>query len=295
MDTPQTPPYVLGILERNRALWQLSATSPGEFSVQMKSWTKSIAARLKKLRGDKRKAPVLSVVIPACDEEEHILATLESLAAQQEVSSTEVIIVANNCSPTDRTAEIAKACGAQVLEYEFKQEKIKPISYARQQGLVFAKGTLIVTTDADTIAMPHWLHRLSAPLTRTSKIGFTTSHSHLYEKETDPKVEDNDKNRRFIRETFEWTGFIGLGNNMAFRREEAIELGGYNIKIYPGEDTEIGIRLSIFQRKDAKLVTREDAAIWMSPRRVRAFGSDWLFSHMDWQGKILDVRESVKK
>lgn len=295
MDSPQTPVYVLDILKRNRALWQYSTTDQKKFSTQMKNWTKSIAGRLKKLRGDKRKAPLISVVIPACNEEEHILATLESLAAQQEVSYVEVIVVANNCDPSDRTAEIAKTCGTQVLEYKFKQEKIKPISYARQQGLVFAKGTLIATTDADTIAMPYWLHRLTTPLTHNSKIGFTTSHSHLYEKETDPKVEDNDKNRRFIRETFEWTGFIGLGNNMAFRREEAIELGGYNVKIYPGEDTEIGIRLSIFQRKVAKLISREDAAIWMSPRRVRAFGGDWLFSHIDWQGKILDVRESVKK
>lgn len=287
-----TPAYVHNILEKNKHIWSLYGKNTQEFEKGLQEWIADIRERLIALN---KKTPQVSIILPAYNEEEHILTVLESLAAQKDAPSMEVIVVANNCKPTDKTAEIARAAGAKVIEYQLTTKKFKPIPYARQVGLEAAKGTYSFSIDADTIAMPRWVVSLYTPLEEHQDVGFATSHSHLYEKEYDKTVMENDSKRKFLRETFEWTGFIGLGNNMAFRTKEALKMGGYNLNIYPGEDTEIGVRLTIFQQKHAKLVKRISSQIWMSPRRVKKFGPDWFFSHLDWQGKILDARDSFKQ
>ena len=295
-----TPQYVQNILERNRSLWQLSESDPREFQKQVSAWEKDIARRLKELRGNPETKPEISIIIPVRNEEEHLLATLDGIASQKQVSHVEVILVVNNNNIKDTSARIGQNCGCRVLQYSFTSKKMKPISLARQYGLISAHGTYILTSDADAIAMPHWAHKLLKPLKEDDQTGFTTSHSRLYEWELDKKVKENDHQRVTTRELFEWTGFIGLGNNMAFRREDAETQGGYNLTIYPGEDTEIGVRLSIFQQKKSLLIKDEDATVWLSPRRVRLYGAefilhDWLFMYKDASGQPINVRDSYKK
>jgi len=60
------------------------------------------------------KNPLISVVIPAFNEENFIAKTLESLL-NQDFKDFEIIVVDNNS--TDQTAEIAKKFGA-ILLYE---------------------------------------------------------------------------------------------------------------------------------------------------------------------------------
>jgi glycosyltransferase involved in cell wall biosynthesis len=273
-----TPEYVESILSKNTKLWE-SEEHQEQFQETLAGWTRSLNLRFSELRGDKRKKPVVSIVIPAHNEEAHMLATLESISLQKTSCSFEVIVVANNCSSDDRTAFLARATGVTVIEYTMKNEE----------------GLIIVSADADIVALPAWIERIVQPLLKDSSVGFTTSHSHLYHQEVDSKVAKNDVLRRSVREFFDWTGLIGLGNNMAFRKKEAIKMGGYNLSIYPSEDTEIGLRLSIFQQKKAKLIKHSSSAIWMSPRRVKAFGDNLILSHMNWQGKILDVRDEFQK
>lgn len=291
----KTPEYVSNILQRNQKLWERELNDKPGFTKELEDWVAELTSRFSKLRGDKRKKPVVSIVIPAHNEEAHLLATLESLSVQKTDKTLEVIIVANNCNPEDRTYKIAKNCGVLAVQYKLKDDSIKPISYARQQGLEKAEGAIVVSTDADVVVMPYWIQRLAAPLLDDTSVGFTTSHSYLYHIEKNEQIRKSDTKRRFIREFFAWTGLIGLGNNMAFRRKDAIRLGGYNMSIYPGEDTEIGFRLTMFQQKAPKFIKAHSSAVWMSPRRVEAFGDDWLFSHMDWEGKILNARENFHK
>jgi len=87
--------------------------------------------------------PLVSVIIPAYNEEKYIVNTLKSLK-NQNYKNIEIIVVANNCS--DKTAEISSEFADIVL-----QTDIQGISYAKNLGAKNAKGDIFVFLDADSI------------------------------------------------------------------------------------------------------------------------------------------------
>ena len=102
------------------------------------------------------------VVVPAHDEQELIRAALEAIAAASAAVEprvrTTVVVVANACS--DRTADVARSCGASVVEVDTAD-----VGAARAAGFAWAIGagagpldTLwLATTDADSRVPPAWL------------------------------------------------------------------------------------------------------------------------------------------
>lgn len=106
----------------------------------------------------------LTVIIPAHDEESTIPATLRSVAAAFPPADC-VVVVADNC--TDRTAEVARAHGATVLERHDRENRGK--SFA----LDFAIATLrmeqappdaVIFLDADTVVEPDFFARMTDEL-----------------------------------------------------------------------------------------------------------------------------------
>lgn len=90
-------------------------------------------------------SPVLSIVIPARNEEFELGATLDSirLAADALGQPWECIVV--NDDSTDRTADIAREYGAQIVDVVLHN-----IGAVRNAGANAAKGTRLVFLDADT-------------------------------------------------------------------------------------------------------------------------------------------------
>lgn len=86
---------------------------------------------------------LVSIVIPALNEERYITHCLESIIIQN-YSIFEIIVVANGCD--DKTAEVAKRYTNKVIE-----TKKKGISYARNLGAEYSNGEIIVFVDADCI------------------------------------------------------------------------------------------------------------------------------------------------
>ncbi len=115
------------------------------------------------------KTLTLTIVIPAYNEEHHIKACLDSIAAQTEAPD-EVIVVDNNS--TDKTAEIAAS-------YPFVRvisESQQGIAYARNKGFDSAKSDLIGRIDADTVLMTGWVryvHRFYGNSTHASTYALT--------------------------------------------------------------------------------------------------------------------------
>ncbi len=108
-----------------------------------------------------------SIIIPAHNEEQYIGKCLESIAlAASEVpdSSVEVIVVANRC--TDKTAEIARKFGAQVID---NQDKC--ISMIRNAGVRAAEGDIIVTIDADSCMTKGSLKEIAEMLASGKYVG----------------------------------------------------------------------------------------------------------------------------
>jgi glycosyltransferase involved in cell wall biosynthesis len=106
----------------------------------------------------------IGLVVPAHDEEESLpgcLAALRRAAGQAGVRPVHTFVVADAC--TDRTAQCARAAGAEVVEI-----KARRVGEARATGFTEAlritRGTdraqvWLATTDADTLVPPHWLAR----------------------------------------------------------------------------------------------------------------------------------------
>lgn len=112
---------------------------------------------------------MLSVIIPASNEEGWIGRCLEAIAASDPVEGgLEVIVVANGCR--DRTAEIAhgfsgRMPGLQVIELE---RGSKPL--ALNAGDAVAKGGKRAWLDADCVVSPAVLSQLSRALDRDSPV-----------------------------------------------------------------------------------------------------------------------------
>jgi glycosyltransferase involved in cell wall biosynthesis len=102
------------------------------------------------------------VLIPAHNEEQVIGATLETIGADLR-SGDRILVVADHC--TDRTAEIARAHGALVLERGDDEEPGR--GPARQAGLAFAADLdwdAVVAIDADSTIEPGYFDACSAML-----------------------------------------------------------------------------------------------------------------------------------
>jgi glycosyltransferase involved in cell wall biosynthesis len=102
-----------------------------------------------------KKALPLSLIIPAYNEEQHLKACLDSVAAQT-VLPDEVIVVDNNS--TDRTRQIAES-------YSFVRvvsEKQQGIVFARNAGFNAAKHPLLGRIDSDSILPQDWMEQVLA-------------------------------------------------------------------------------------------------------------------------------------
>lgn len=92
---------------------------------------------------------MISIIIPAYNEEALLDATLDAVrAAAEGLASPHEVIVVDDGS-TDRTVEIARAHGARVVGV-----KLRHIAAARNAGAREATGDLLIFVDADTLITP---------------------------------------------------------------------------------------------------------------------------------------------
>lgn len=108
----------------------------------------------------------LAVLVPAHDEEALIGRCVASLRAQTYPQSLyRIVVIADNC--TDRTADVAQAAGADVLERRDEKARGKGHALRWAMDLLLAASDppdAVVVVDADSIAGPELLGQLSAAL-----------------------------------------------------------------------------------------------------------------------------------
>lgn len=210
----------------------------------------------------------ISVVIPARDEEKLLPLCLESLKRQSFRGTYEIIVVDNNSR--DRTADVARAAGAQVV-----LEPHRGITWARQRGLEAARGEIIACTDADSTVGPRWLETIWNALARDP--GAVAIGGQVY----------YDKGKGFGGNLPRWFGPLVFsaerllcrvagkpggfwGANFAARRSALIEAGGFNRAIdFHGEDAELAARL----RPLGRILFDSGNAVRTSPRRYEGGGA----------------------
>ncbi len=205
-----------------------------------------------------KKALAISIVIPVYNEENHLKACLQAVAAQT-VPPFEVLVVDNNS--TDKTVAIAKSFPFVTLLHEKRQGVV----FARNKGFNAATGDIIGRIDADTLLQPNWVARVQRDFRRDSLAAVTGPVS-LYD------MPFPDKNYRvdhfFRRRLFEYgKNFPFLfGTNMALRRTawqaiaQEVCITGHDFH----EDIDIAIHLDW---RGAELLYDEQLLAGMSSRR----------------------------
>lgn len=127
-----------------------AATLPG--TVELSALTIASLLPARGERGDPAACGKLAVIVPAHDEEAHISACVASLrACEPPPNGARFVVVADNC--TDRTADRARAAGAEVIERTdlVKRGKGFALELAFERVLADESVEAVLVVDADTI------------------------------------------------------------------------------------------------------------------------------------------------
>jgi glycosyltransferase involved in cell wall biosynthesis len=213
---------------------------------------------------------MISVIVPAYNEEANIARCLESLCKQTIPRSEYEIIVVDGDSK-DRTREIAE----RYADIVFIQTGRK-VGGARNDGVMRSRGEIIATTDADCIIPPDWLEVI--------RDDFSKDHIVQLYGPVDP-IEKGIKNRLSLTlaNTFCLLGYCTtvlyytLGCNTAFDRKAFIDAGMYHT-VDAGDDLEIAGRM----RKIGKVKFDKRMSPRFSMRRYQQFGTlkslyEWIY------------------
>lgn len=196
----------------------------------------------------------IAVIIPAYNEELYIPKTLASLA-RLDRKPDEILVV--DGASTDHTVEVARKAGARVITVAHRG-----IGFARQKGLEAVKSDVVAFTDSDTVVPHDWLTKIEETFSRPDVVGvFGTFRVpdgwwlyRLYINWLQP----------VLNQVYYWFGIpMAPGQNIAFRRQTAIDAGGFPADYLIAEDIEMARRLMT----RGKVRFRQDLIVTSSGRR----------------------------
>jgi peptidoglycan/xylan/chitin deacetylase (PgdA/CDA1 family) len=182
---------------------------------------------------------MISIVIPALNEERLLPDCLESLRNQDYKGEYEIIVVDNGS--TDNTASVARSFGVKVVPCLGKRS----VFSARQVGADAACGDIIAQADADTVYPRDWLTRIAARFSSHPDTVAITGRFIYRDPPSWAKLE------YFLRDcanrlTVAFLGrpFLVSGATLAFRKRAFLNVDGYKISSYRPDQYDISSRLS---------------------------------------------------
>jgi glycosyltransferase involved in cell wall biosynthesis len=232
---------------------------------------------------------LISVIIPAYNEEKYIADALKSMKQAErcllnETSVSTEIIVVDNAS-TDSTAEIALSLGARVA-----REPTPNVAKARNAGANLASGGILVFVDADTIVPEKLLRRIHEVMSDEFCLGGAVDASYQ------PAKFSVRVYLRMWRLVGKLAG-MAQGATQFCRKDVYAALKGYDETLYMGEDVDFYWRLKrLAKRRRGFLRFIGDMQVSPSTRRF----DEWsLWRTLVWTNPILILifrrRKSVWK
>jgi len=199
----------------------------------------------------------ISVVVPVRNATKTVGKCLASLAAQDR-EDFEVIIVDDGS--TDGTADICDSYpGVQVLRL-----KQGGPSRARNQGIAASRGTLVAFTDGDCVVDANWLTELEKGFISPEVAGVGGDQK---------SPDDETATGRLVQEFLKVIGFMtdyiktdtvvkevchNPSCNSMYRKSVLTEVGGFDERLWPGEDVDLDVRI---RRRKHKLVFTPEACV----------------------------------
>ena len=190
--------------------------------------------------------PFFSVIIPLYNKEDYIQNTLKSVL-NQTFKDIEIIIV-NDGSTDNSLKAISTFKDERIILLE---QKNGGASMARNNGIAKSNGNYIALLDADDIWLENHLIELKKLINQFPTVGlYCTNYEVKRHKNTIIPASFNFtylKNCIIIENFFEANTIdcIPTSSSSAFLKKNFNELGGYNISIPSGQDTDLWIRFGL--------------------------------------------------
>jgi GT2 family glycosyltransferase len=249
------------VLHDGRPAARIDLASPGAtlseavLSAAILRWADGEAAReelLARLRirldlhpPAKSQSPLSCSVVVCTRRRPDDLARLLATLGRLDPAPAEIVVVDNDPGEHDCRAEVL-AAGARYV-----REERRGLNNARNAGIRAAEGEIVVFTDDDCVTPPGWLTRLPAEFADPLVAAVTgPAFPHVLDTPARRRMERQASLARGLqRLEFDWTTFpvtgagaIGVGANMAFRREVLTALGStpFPAELDAGTATESG-------------------------------------------------------
>lgn len=210
-----------------------------------------------------KKSNLISVIIPAYNEEKYLPKVIKSLRNQKN-KNFEIIVIDNNSK--DNTYKLAKKIADKV--YKCKEQGISP---SRNLGAKKSNGEILAFVDADSIASRDWIRIIDKAFRKNEKLtaisGFDSyEHSNIF--------------KRIIINLFSYgvfyfgkiSTFLGypmiIANNLAIKKNTFLSIGGFDKFIV--EDKYFNLKLR--KLKDRKIKIDRKMKVECSSRRLVSNG-----------------------
>lgn len=205
---------------------------------------------------------MISVVVPAYNEEKIIARCLNSLVSQKTNKEFEVILVNNNS--TDKTDEIAQTFKKK-LKLRIILEPKQGRGVARHTGFMKASGNIILSTDADAVVTPDWVEVLSGLMTKPGVVAATgtcwiNDCSYMTNKSFNLFQPLFMRGYRLLFGHYWLSGF-----SFGIYKEIYEKSGGFNTKLNAQEDIDLSFKVS----KLGKIYFFPDHPVLFSGRRFK--------------------------
>jgi glycosyltransferase involved in cell wall biosynthesis len=225
----------------------------------------------------------ISIVVPAFNEEKLIAATLSSIKAACKSFDafgwqTELIVCDNNS--TDRTSEIARAAGANVV-FEPKNQ----IARARNKGAKAATGDWLIFVDADS----HPTAQLFSDVANEIQTGRCLGGGCVIRMDERHFFADRVTSIwNWISRIYKWPA----GSFIFCRTDAFREIDGFNMDLFASEEIDLAKRLKrIAKQRRQKLVILHRHPMLTSARKMRLYSRTEYFHFF--RKAILNPRATV--
>jgi glycogen(starch) synthase len=219
-------------------------TDPDHVRERYAAMVEEHRAETKRPRPLRAPNPLVSVVIPYFELEEHVEETIQSIFAQTH-ENLEVIVV-NDGSFRDEDAVLDLLAEQYPIEVVTQQNS--GLSAARNYGIAQARGRYVLPMDADDLAAPTFVERCVEVLQQEPDVSYVTSWSHFIDEEgvvLSEKV----------------GGYRPIGNGT--RALDELNIAGSAEAVFDRRVFDLGIRYSV------DLTSYED---WLHFRELQARG-----------------------
>ena len=246
---------------------------PDKFNGFSKETLEALSTRLKAVQSPN---PLVSIVIAAWNEENHIIRCLTSIANNKTSIPFDIVVVDNNS--TDNTYSIVKNLGVRCYF-----ERTQGCGPARELGQRKAKGKYILLADADCLYPTSWISVMTNKLLEDNVVCVYGNFNFYADKNTKRwhySIYEMFRNLKRMLRHIKRPYLNAYGLNMGYIKSYGIEIGYINHNTR-GDDGRLCYALMNYGR--VHMVSSNHALVWTTARTLskqgtilEAFGQNFL-------------------